>query len=88
MESYNLEGVTALLYKEKGGRRRSLLSVGEEAQLFTSLEALASKGLIKTANDIRSAVEQKVGKAVSDDYLWDMLHRNEWKKKMPQAPSS
>ncbi len=84
VEAYNLNGVTALVYKQKGGRRRSLLSVGEEADLFISLEALASKGLIKTANDIRNVVEQKVGKAVSDDYLWDLFHRNDWKKKMPR----
>ena len=84
VESYNHDGVTALVYKEKGGRRRSLLSIAEEADLFTSLETLASKGLIKTANDIRSVVEKKVGKSVSDDYLWDLLHRNDWKKKMPR----
>ena len=49
-----------------------------------SLEILASKGLIKPANDIRKVIVQKVGKAVSDDYLWDLLHRNGWKKKMPR----
>lgn len=84
VESYNSSGATALVYKQKGGRRRSLLSISEEAALFTSLEGLASKGLIKTANDIRKVVEQKVGKPVSDDYLWDLLHRNNWKKKMPR----
>jgi transposase len=72
------------VYKVKGGRRRSLLTVAEEAALFTSLESLASKGLIKTANDIRMVVERKAGKSVSDDYLWDLLHRNGWKKKMPR----
>ncbi len=84
VEAYNLQGITALVYKDKGGRRRSLLSVSEEDDLFRSLEGFASKGLIKTANDIRKVVEQKVGKAVSDDYLWDLLHRNDWKKKMPR----
>jgi transposase len=84
VERYNLEGVNALVYKPKGGRKRSLLSLEEEALLFISLETLASKGLIKTANDIRAVVEQKVGKQVSDDYLWDLLHRNGWKKKMPR----
>lgn len=84
VEKYNLEGVNALIYKPKGGRKRSLLSLEEEAILFISLESLASKGLIKTANDIRSVVEKKVGKQVSDDYLWDLLHRNGWKKKMPR----
>ena len=83
VENYNNHGAIALMYKQKGGRRRSLLSITEEAALFTSLEDLASKGLIKTANDIRSVVEQRVGKTVSDDYLWDLLYRNDWKKKMP-----
>lgn len=84
VENYNHTGAEALVYKVKGGRRRSLLSLSEEASLFTSLETLASKGLIKTANDIRAVVERKTGKSVSDDYLWDLLHRNGWKKKMPR----
>lgn len=84
VESYNRSGTAALVYKQKGGRRRSLLSLDEEVSLFASLESLASKGLIKTANDIRNVVELKAGKAVSDDYIWDLLHRNGWKKKMPR----
>ncbi len=84
VEGYNHHGSSALIYKHKGGRRRALLSVEDEAVLFLSLENLASKGLIKTANDIRNVIEQKVGKVVSDDYLWDLLHRNGWKKKMPR----
>lgn len=84
VENYNRTGPGALVYKVKGGRRRSLLSLSEEAALFSSLESLASKGLIKTANDIRVVVERKAGKPVSDDYLWDLLHRNGWKKKMPR----
>ncbi len=84
VERYNIEGASALVYKAKGGRRRFLLSIEEEKSMFISLENLASKGLIKTANDIRKVIEEKVGKAVSDDYLWDLLHRNGWKKKMPR----
>ena len=84
VERYNLEGTAALTYKQKGGRRRFLLTTEQETALFISLENLASKGLIKTANDIRKVIEEKVGKVVSDDYLWDLLHRNGWKKKMPR----
>ena len=84
VERYNLEGASALMYKQKGGRRRFLLTTEQERAMFISLENLASKGLIKTANDIRKVIEEKVGKVVSDDYLWDLLHRNGWKKKMPR----
>jgi transposase len=84
VERYNIDGASALVYKEKGGRRRFLLTIEEETALFASLENLASKGLIKTAHYIRKVIEARVGKAVSDDYLWDLLHRNGWKKKMPR----
>ena len=84
VENYNHSGAAALVYKSKGGRRRSLLSLDDEAILFASLEIMASKGQIKTANDIRKMVEAKTGKSVSDDYLWDLLHRHGWKKKMPR----
>jgi transposase len=84
VENYNRIGAAALMYKPKGGRRRSLLNVDEEAILFASLEQKAAKGLVKTANDIRGIVEKKVGRSVSDDYLWDLLNRNGWKKKMPR----
>lgn len=84
VEGYNNQGPSTIKCKPRGGRRNALLSVQEEEQLFINLEEQASKGLIKTANDIRNVVELKVGKPVSDDFLWDLLHRNGWKKKMPR----
>jgi transposase len=84
VEQYNKSGVTGIKYTPRGGRRRSLLSVSEESELLDTIEQRAAKGLIKTAGDIRAIVESKIGKAVSDDYLWDLLNRNGWKKKMPR----
>jgi transposase len=84
VEQYNKQGVSGIKYTARGGRRRSLLSLTQETALLASVEQKAAKGLIKTANDIRVMVEAKVGKSVSDDYLWDLLSRNGWKKKMPR----
>jgi len=84
VEQYNKEGAKGVKYNLRGGRRRSLLSAAGESELLDTIEQKAAKGLVKTANDIRSIVEAKVGKAVSDDYLWDLLNRNGWKKKMPR----
>jgi transposase len=84
IEQYNKLGIEGVKYIPRGGRRRSLLSISQEEELFRSIEQKAAKGLIKTANDMRSLVESKVGKSVSDDYLWDLLNRNGWKKKMPR----
>jgi len=84
VEQYNKSGASGIKYLLRGGRRRSLLSSADETELLNAIEQKAAKGLIKTANDIRVLVEKKVGKAVSDDYLWDLLNRNGWKKKMPR----
>jgi transposase len=84
VEQYNKSGAEGIKYSRRGGRRRSLLNLEDEALLLNAIEQKASKGLIKTANDIRAMVEAKVGKAVSDDFLWDLLNRNGWKKKMPR----
>ena len=84
VEHYNKSGVQSIKYSPRGGRRRSLLSLEEEKKVLETIESKAGKGLIKTANDMRAIVEQKVGKAVSDDYLWDLFNRHGWKKKMPR----
>ena len=84
VEQYNKDGIEGIKYTLRGGRRRSLLSLTDEIDLLNAIEQKAGKGLIKTANDIRTIVEDKVGRTVSDDYLWDLLKRNGWKKKMPR----
>ena len=56
VEAYNKQGPATIKCKLRGGRRNALLSVEDEEQLFTSLEQQASKGLIKTANDIRQVL--------------------------------
>jgi transposase len=84
VEKYNRHGVAAIACRPRGGRKRSFLSLKEEKDLFGSLEQMAARGLIKTANDMRKVVETKVGRSVSDDYLWDLFHRHGWKKKMPR----
>jgi transposase len=69
-----------------GGRRekRSLLSLEEEQQMMKGLEKEAQAGKIITMNDIRKVAEKKVGRSVSDDYLWDLFKRHNWKKKAPR----
>lgn len=84
VQGYNKSGSKAIKYSMRGGRHRFLLSLEEEALLLKTIEQKASQGLIKTAFDIRIVVEDRVGRKVSDDYLWDLLKRNGWKKKMPR----
>lgn len=84
VQQYNNEGPGTIKLSKRGGRRRFLLSEEQEIELLDSIKDNAEKGLIKTAKDIKQLAEKKVGKTVSDDFIWDLLKRNGWKKKMPR----
>jgi transposase len=86
VQLYNREGASFCDKLVWGGRREALthLTLPEEALLMEGLKQKATSGHIITMNDIRSAVEQKTGHSVSDDYLWDLFKRHGWKKKVPR----
>jgi len=86
VQLYNKEGV---LFTEKlkwGGRRTetSHMSFEEEEKMMTELKENAKGGKILIAKHLRKIVEERVGKSVSDDYIWDLFKRHNWKKKMPR----
>ena len=60
------------------------MSFGQEEQLLQTWTEAALQGEVLIAKQLREAVEQKVGHSVSDNYLWDMLHRHGWSKKAPR----
>jgi transposase len=60
------------------------MSFEEEEKMMNDLKIKAKDGKIIVAKHIRKIVEAKVGKAVSDDYIWDLFNRHNWKKKMPR----
>lgn len=86
VQRYNQKGAAAIEENTWGGRRegRCLLSFEQEAHLLKSWEATALEGGVLVAKQLREAVETKVGQPVSDDYLWDLLHRHGWRKKAPR----
>lgn len=86
VQLYNKRGTSFIEQANWGGRRakRCLLAFEQEATLLQSWERTALEGGVLVAKQLRQAVEQKVGHAVSDDYLWDLLHRHGWQKKAPR----
>lgn len=84
VQSFNIYGVKGVEVKQKGGRLRALLSIEEEKAMMQSLGEKANQGLILQAKDIKKHIEQRVGKPVSDDYLWDLFKRNGWVKQAPR----
>lgn len=86
VELYNKEGAAFTENLKWGGRRKetAYLSFEEEEKMMNELKEKASHGKVLVAKHIRKAIEAQVGKEVSDDYIWDLFKRHNWKKKMPR----
>jgi transposase len=86
VELYNKEGAGFTENLKWGGRRSSTshMSFEDEEKMMDDLKIKAKDGKVLVAKHIKKIVETKVGKAVSDDYIWDLFKRHNWKKKMPR----
>jgi len=84
IRQYNHQGPAGLIRQGRGGRRWSYLSEEEEAELLRSWEERALRGEVLTASHLLPEVEQRVGKKVSLDYVYKLLHRHQWRKLGPR----
>lgn len=86
VQMYNMNGKNFAEQLEWGGRRKetSYLTIKEESKLMKKLAENAKKGKVITFHDIHKEVQDYVGHKVSDDYVWDLFNRNQWKKKAPR----
>jgi len=87
VQLYNKKGKHFTDHLQLGSRRKqtNYLSLPQEAQLMQSLSAMAKWGKVLSFHDIHKKVEQYVGRKVSDDYIWDLFTRHNWKKKAPRS---
>ena len=86
VEQFNKKGKSFLDSREWGGRRdkTAYLTLEEESKLMDDIRSKAVKGMILTANDVIMEIEEKLKIKVSDDYVWDLFKRHNWKKKSPR----
>ena len=84
VQGYNKHGVKTIAHKPKGGRKRSITTIEHEIVLLKELESKAHVGEIKSAVAIKKFIEKKLERTVSEDYLWDLFKRHQWKKKVPR----
>ena len=68
-----------------GGRRRSLMSLDEEAAFLRPWEEQAKKGGVLVLSPIRAALAQKLGRKVSRSVVWRFLGRHGWRKVAPDT---
>ena len=86
VEKYNKNGLEWKSDKSRGGRReaRCKMSLQAEASFLRSIEEEALKGQIITYKQIKDKLELEIQKPVSDDYIWDLFNRHNWRKKVPR----
>ena len=87
VEIYNKQGSQFTNKLEWGGRRKetSFLTLEEERKMMEGIRSKALQGKILTAKDVGQEIEKKLNKKVSDDYVWDLFKRHNWKKKSPRG---
>ncbi len=81
---YNRQGPAGLQRKGRGGRRWAFLTLDQEQDLLATLQEQAGQGKVITAKQICRRVCRAVGKEVSLDYVYRLLHRHGWRKLGPR----
>lgn len=81
---YNRFGLEELEIKKYGGNHRNM-TPEEENEFLEPFRQQALAGEILEVSEILSAYENKLNKKVSKSTVYDLLHRNEWRKVMPRS---
>jgi transposase len=86
VQTYNKLGASWRDNVQRGGRReaRCIMTLSEEKEFLKSVEEEALRGGIITYQQIKSRLENAINRTVSDDYVWDIFKRHNWKKKTPR----
>jgi transposase len=85
-QRYFQEGLAAFEPKNPGPLQGvpRFMSVEEEQALFKTLEERAEQGDWLSACRIKPLYEEKAGKPLGMNTIYDILHRNRWSKKRPR----
>jgi len=67
----------------RGGRRRENLSRAEESNFLMPFIEKAKVGGILIVSEIKDALENRLGRAVALASVYNLLHRHDWRKLVP-----
>lgn len=81
---YKENGLEKFMQNKYGGNHRSL-SEEEEREILSRFEKKAQEGQIITAQDIKKAFDERIGKDTGSGYIYMLLKRHGWRKVMPRA---
>ncbi|WP_297430579.1 winged helix-turn-helix domain-containing protein [Clostridium sp.] len=81
---YNRFGIEEVAIKKYKGNHRNM-TPEEEKAFLEPFRKKALAGEILEVSEIITAYENKLNKKVSKSTVYDLLHRNEWRKVMPRS---
>lgn len=67
----------------RGGRRRANMSIKEETEFLLPFFEKAKAGGILVVNDIKDAMDKRLGRQVALASAYNLLHRHGWRKLAP-----
>ena len=67
----------------RGGRRRENMTREEEAAFLSPFFEKASSGGILVVNEIKQAIEERLGRKIALASAYNLLHRHHWRKIVP-----
>lgn len=77
-------GVSALTELKRGGRKRCLMTLEEEASFLKQYEEKAGQGELLVINEIKAALEERLGRSIHKATVYRMLYRHGWRKLVPR----
>lgn len=84
VSAYAKGGIEALLAKKRIGNHRNM-SFEEEKEFLSKYFIQAEKGQIVEVNEIKKEYIEKVGHSISNEQIYRVLHRHNWRKVMPRS---
>jgi transposase len=88
ISEYNKFGPTGLERTGRGGRRWSLMSLDEERAFLSRNLINLETGALLTPMQVHAALIRVLGREVSVDYIYKLLHRHPLRKLPKQLPPS
>lgn len=84
ISQYNRYGSRAIETPGKGQRQRAYMSLAEEGEFLLDFAEKARQGVVCTANEIKAALEKRLGHRVHESTVYRLLSRHGWRKIVPR----
>jgi transposase len=77
------EGGISETHKPRGGRHQENMTIEEEEAFLLPFFEKAKSGGILVVNDIKEAMDRRLGRQVALASAYNLLHRHDWRKLAP-----